>query len=308
MDITASPAASPAGAAAVTLPRQAGIGLRHPHVPAFLADDRPDVAWLEVHSETYLVDGGPRLAALEAIREQYPLSCHGVGLSLGGAGGLDARHLANLRRLYDRLQPRQISDHLAWTGTPGVYLNDLLPLPLTAETLAVVTANVTRAQEALGRRLLVENPSLYMPLTLPPGVEAIPEPRFLGELAARTGCGLLLDVNNVVVCAHNLGFDPAAYLADFPLWAVGEIHVAGHRREAFAPWVGPDADAGGVVLIDDHGSRVSDGVWDLLAGVLARTGPLPVLVEWDMDLPPLEVLLAEAARAQGLLDRMARHA
>ncbi|TWB43288.1 MNIO family bufferin maturase [Nitrospirillum pindoramense] len=293
----------PEGAASlVTLPRRAGVGLRHPHVPAFLEGERPDIAWIEVHSETYLVAGGPRLAALEAIRRDHALSCHGVGLSLGSARGLDATHLANLRRLYDRLQPEQISDHLAWTGTDGAYLNDLLPLPLTAHTLDVVAANVAHAQDVLGRRLLVENPSLYMPLTLPPGVEAMPEPQFLAELAARTGCGLLLDVNNVAVCAHNLGFDAARYLADFPLAAVGEIHVAGHRREAFAPWVGPDARADGVVLIDDHASRVSDGVWDLLAGVLARTGPLPVLVEWDMDLPPLEVLLGEAARAQSLLD------
>ncbi|WP_044561832.1 DUF692 family multinuclear iron-containing protein [Azospirillum sp. B4] len=299
-------AARPAVPSVVTLPRRAGIGLRHPHVPAFLADDRPDVAWLEVHSETYLVAGGPRLAGLEAIRRDYPLSCHGVGLSLGAAGGLDSAHLANLRRLYDRLQPDQVSDHLAWAGTGGAYLNDLLPLPLTAGTLDVVAANVAQAQDALGRRLLVENPSLYMPLTLPPGEEAMPEPRFLAELAARTGCGLLLDVNNVAVSAHNLGFDAAGYLADFPLWAVGEIHVAGHRREAFAPWVGPDAGPDAVVLIDDHGSVVSDGVWDLLTGVLSRTGPLPVLVEWDMDVPPLAVLLGEAARAQAHLDRVAQ--
>ncbi|MDG3439840.1 DUF692 domain-containing protein [Nitrospirillum amazonense] len=303
---TAAPA--PGATPAVTLPRRAGIGLRHPHVPAFLSGERPDVAWVEVHSETYLVAGGPRLAALETIRRDYALSCHGVGLSLGSAAGLDANHLANLRQLYDRLQPDQISDHLAWTGTGGAYLNDLLPLPLTAETRDVVAINIAHAQDVLGRRLLVENPSLYMPLILPPGVETIPEPQFLADLVARTGCGLLLDVNNVVVCAHNLGFDAAAYLADFPLEAVGEIHVAGHRREAFAPWVGPDAGAGGVVLIDDHGSRVSDTVWDLLAGVLSRTGPLPVLVEWDMDVPPLEVLLGEAAHAQSLLDGVAAHA
>ncbi|MDE1147017.1 MAG: DUF692 domain-containing protein [Azospirillaceae bacterium] len=295
MDTAAPTLQSPT---AVTLPRRAGIGLRAPHVAALLADDRPPVAWVEVHSETYLVAGGPRLAALEAIRRDHPLSCHGVGLSLGSATGLDRDHLAALRRLYDRLAPDQVSDHLAWAGTDGTYLNDLLPLPLTAETLEVVAANVAHAQDALGRRLLVENPSLYMPLTLPAGVAAIPEPHFLAELVARTGCGLLLDVNNVVVCAHNLGFDAAAYLADFPLHAVGEIHVAGHRREAYPAWSGtPD----GLVLIDDHGSVVSDAVWDLLAGVLARTGPLPVLVEWDRDVPPLDVLLAEAAKADALL-------
>lgn len=245
---------------------------------------------MEVHSETHLAEGGPRRAALATIARRLPLSCHSVGLSLGGAEAVDATHIQRLRRLYDEVRPAQISDHLAWSRVDGHYLNDLLPFPLTPESLDRVADNVARAQDGLGRRLLVENPSGYLPLP-----STIPEAAFLAEVVRRTGCGLLLDVANVVVSAHNLDRDPHAYLADYDLSAVGEIHVAGHRLE---DWDGHP------LLIDDHASAVPNSVWALTATVLARTGPLPVLVEWDRDIPDLSVLLEQAARAQALLDAL----
>ncbi|MCB1776386.1 MAG: DUF692 domain-containing protein [Candidatus Competibacteraceae bacterium] len=249
-----------------TLPAQAGIGLRHPHWPAFLAAPQP-TAWLEVHSENYLAPGGPRIAALERLRGDYPLSCHGVGLSLGSAKGLDAAHLARLRELYDRLEPAAISEHLAWSTAPdGTFLADLLPLPYTDEALAIVAANIEQAQAALGRRLLVENPSTYLRFQQTDWDEAA----FLSELVRRTDCGLLLDVNNLYVSAANHGGDPEVALKALPLQAVGEIHIAGHARVATS-W--------GELLIDDHGSPVTEPVWALLTTTLRLTGPRPVLVE-----------------------------
>lgn len=266
------------------LPNQAGIGLRHPHLPEFLAASQP-VAWLEVHSENYLAPGGPRVAALERLRGDYPLSCHGVGLSLGSAEGLDRAHLARLRALYDRFEPELVSEHLAWSTAPdGTFLADLLPLPYTHETLRGVANNLDLAQEALGRRLLLENPATYLRFSEADWDEA----DFLAELVCRTGCGLLLDVNNLYVSARNHGTDPIAPLARLPLKAVGEIHIAGHARVVIT---------GGELLIDDHGSAVAEPVWDLLAATLIRTGPKPVLVEWDTDIPTLPVLIAEAERA-----------
>ena len=270
------------------VPNQAGIGLRHLHLPDFLAAPQP-AAWLEVHSENYLAPGGPRVAALERLRSDYPLSCHGVGLSLGSAEGLDRAHLARLRALYDRLEPELISEHLAWSTAPdGIFLADLLPLPYTREASAVVAANIDLAQEAFGRRLLVENPSAYLRFTESDWDEA----EFLAELARRTSCGLLLDVNNLYVSALNQGTDPMASLDRLPLAAVGEIHIAGHARVA---------TAFGDLLIDDHGSAVIEPVWRLLAATLARTGPKPVLMEWDTHIPALPVLLAEAERAEACL-------
>lgn len=284
--------ANHAAKASFPVPSQAGIGLRHRHVAEFLTS-RPRVAWIEVHSETYLAAGGPRLRALEAIRRDYPLSCHGVGLSLGSAERVDPEHLARLATLYDRLEPDLVSDHLAWSVTGGTYLNDLLPLPYTEEALDLVRRNVERTQETLGRRILVENPSRYLDFEQ----STIPEWEFLAELAARTGCGLLLDVNNVYVSAGNLGFDADAYLAHVPAQAVGEIHVAGHAVHETGT---------GTLLIDDHGDVVADAVWALLASTLERIGPRPVLVEWDTRVPELAVLMAEAARADHLLEM--RHA
>ncbi|MCA8908175.1 MAG: DUF692 domain-containing protein [Rhodospirillaceae bacterium] len=274
------------------IPRRAGLGLRQPHIADFLAAAQP-VAWLEVHSENHLADGGPRNAALAALRRDYPVSCHGVGLSLGSVDGLDRGHLARLRALYDWLEPGLVSEHIAWSvAEDGTYLNDLLPLPYTEEALAVLCRNIDQAQTAFGRQILVENPSSYAAFPQ----STLAEWQFIAEAVARTGCGLLLDVNNIHVSAHNTGFDADAYLASVPLAAVGEIHVAGHTLHRFAE---------GCLLIDSHDRPVTDAVWRLLAAALARTGPVPVLVERDSEIPPLAELLAEVAAAQALLDRTA---
>ena len=273
------------------VPSAAGVGLRHSHYGEFRSG-RPAVAWVEVHSENYLCPGGPRLATLEDVRRHYPLSCHGVGLSLGSAEGLDSGHLAQLRSLIDRFEPGLVSEHVSWSTTGGDYLNDLLPLPYTEESLDILISNIGRAQDALGRTILIENPSSYVTFAQ----STIPEWEFCVEAARRSGCGLLLDVNNIHVSAFNHGYDARDFLNAIPGELVGEIHVAGH---ADTQWDGRP------VLIDDHGSTVKDAVWDLLDAALARIGPKPVLVEWDLDLPPLDTLLGEAARAQNALDRLA---
>ena len=283
------PARSTAHAANGAVPARAGIGLRHPHVQQFL-DAPPAVGWVEVHSENYLGAGGLRMAALAQIRRDLPLSCHGVGLSLGSAEGLDESHLAALRRLFDRIEPGLVSEHISWSVAGGVYFNDLLPLPLTEEALEIFCRNVGRAQDALGRRILVENPSTYLELA----ASRIPEPDFIAEIVRRAGCGLLLDVNNIHVSAHNRDFAAGDYLAALPADAVGEIHIAGHATRKIG---------GETVLIDDHGSRVASPVWELLDAALARTGPVPVLMEWDTDIPELAVLVAEAAAADAALAR-----
>jgi uncharacterized protein (UPF0276 family) len=267
-------------------PRGSGIGLRSPHVDEIL-NTRPDVGWLEVHAENYM-GGGPAIRTLQRICRDYPVSIHGVGLSLGSAEGLDGHHLERLAGLVERLQPTLVSEHLAWSLTGGAYLNHLLPLPYTSDTLALVSRHVDRVQRRLGRRLLVENPSSYLRFADSP----IPEAEFLNTLARRTGCGLLCDVNNVYVSCQNLGGDAAAYLDAVDPAAVGEIHLAGHAIN--------DAD-GQTVLIDDHGSRVAEAVWNLYGHALARFGPVPTLVEWDTDVPALAVLLEEAARAGVML-------
>ncbi|HZD25412.1 MAG TPA: DUF692 domain-containing protein [Alphaproteobacteria bacterium] len=269
------------------IPAVAGIGLRHLHVPEFLRIPQP-VAWLEVHSENYLCAGGPRLAQLSRIRADYPLSCHGVGLSLGSAEGLDDGHLAGLRALYDRFEPGLVSDHLSWSVAAGIYASDLLPLPMTEEALAVTCRNVDHAQAALGRRLAVENPSTYLEFA----DSAIPEAEFLAALVERTGCALLFDVNNLHVCARNHGWDVDAYLDALPGEAIAEYHLAGHARIEID---------GAPLLVDDHGSRVDAAVWELFDRVLARFGPRPTLIEWDTALPALPVLLDEAVRAQAML-------
>lgn len=280
------------------IPAAAGIGLRHPHLPGFLSD-RPPASWLEVHSENFLAAGGPRRQALERIRADYPVSCHGVGLSLGSAEGLDESHLERLAALFDAVEPGLVSEHVSWSVNQGAYLNDLLPLPYTEEALDVLCRNIDRAQEAFGRQILIENPSTYLTLA----ASEMSEPEFLAEAQRRSGCGLLLDVNNIHVTTENHGLDAKAYLAALPAEAVGEIHVAGHAV----------TERGGQrLLIDDHASRVPPPVWRLLESALARTGPVPVLVEWDTAIPELEVLLEEAGRAQRILDRFAdrgrRHA
>jgi uncharacterized protein (UPF0276 family) len=260
----------------------AGIGLRSPHVDEIIAT-RPEVGWLEIHAENYL-GGGPALRALEAIRRDYPISVHGVGLSLGSADGLDARHLARVAALVERLQPALVSEHLSWSIAGGAYLNHLLPLPYTDETLTLVSGHVLRVQDALGRAILVENPSSYLRFQDSP----IPEPAFLAELARRTGCRVLCDVNNIYVSCRNFGIDPATWVDAMPASAVGEVHLAGHSVN--------DAD-GQPILIDDHGSRVAEPVWALYERLLARIGAAPTLVEWDTDIPALPVLLAQAQSA-----------
>jgi hypothetical protein len=259
-----------------------GLGLRAPHLAEVVAT-RPAVAWWEIHAENHL-GGGPARRQLEAIRRDYPVSVHGVGLSLGTADGPDRGHLERVRRLIDRLEPALVSEHLSWS-IAGAYLNHLLPLPYTEESLAVLSDNVEIAQAALGRRLLIENPSSYLRFRHSP----IAEPEFLAELVRRTGCGLLCDVNNVYVSAQNFGLDARAYLGALPPPAVGEIHLAGHARN--------EAD-GRTILIDDHGSRVAEPVWELYAFALERFGRVPTLIEWDTDLPALPVLMDEAGRAE----------
>jgi uncharacterized protein (UPF0276 family) len=260
-----------------------GLGLRAPHVAEVIVT-RPAVGWWEIHAENYL-GGGPALRQLDAIRRDYSVAVHGVGLSLGSAEGLDERHLARLRALVARVEPALVSEHLSWSIAGGAYLNHLLPLPYTEESLALICRHVEQTQAALGRRLLIENPSSYLRFRHSP----IPEPDFLAELARRTGCGLLCDVNNVYVSTANFGLDAVGYLDAIPPAAVGEIHLAGHARN--------DAD-GRTVLIDDHGSRVAPAVWALYEWALTRFGPVPTLIEWDTDIPALAVLLDEAALAE----------
>jgi uncharacterized protein (UPF0276 family) len=274
------------------IPTTAGIGLRFQHHEA-VADGHPHVGWLEVHAENYF-GGGTPLRYLDAIRRDYPVSLHGIGLSLGGVDALDGMHLDRLRALVERVEPGLVSEHLAWTSIDGVYLADLLPLPMTEEALGIVCDHVAEAQDHLRRRILVENPSTYLRFAH----SAIPEPEFLGALAQRTGCGILCDVNNVYVSACNHGFDARAYLDALPATAVGEIHVAGHAVRRLP--------AGRTLRIDDHGSRVAPEVWALHAKAIARFGRLPTLVEWDTEVPALDVLLEEAARAQAQLAQVGR--
>ena len=249
----------------------------------------PVAAWFEIHSENFLSAGGPRLAMLDMIAGRSPISCHGVGLSLGSHGGLDGAHLKRLAALFDRVRPALISEHLSWSVIDGVYLNDLLPLPTTVEVFEIVAANIDRAQQAFGRQILVENPSTYATFT----ASTMPEWEFLAGLSARTGCGLLLDVNNVYVSARNTGTDPRVYLNNVPAAAVGEIHLAGHTLEG----------AGELeVLVDTHSRVVADAVWELYRETIARLGPRPTLIEWDLDLPPLATLIDEARKAQAILD------
>ena len=265
------------------IPAVAGIGLRGPHIAEILAT-RPAIGWFEVHPENYM-GGGPALASLCAIRRNYPVSLHGVGLSLGSADGIDMHHLHRLKEIVDQIEPCLVSEHVAWSATGGAHLNDLLPLPYTEECLAVLCRNVSVMQERLGRTVLMENPSAYLRFRHSP----IPEPEFLAELARRTGCGLLCDVNNIYVTCENFGLDAFAYLDALPSTAIGEIHVAGHHR----------AERGGrIVLIDEHGSRTIPPVWALYRHALTRFGRLPTLLEWDKQIPEFAVLLDEARIAE----------
>jgi uncharacterized protein len=264
----------------------AGIGLRAAHYREFL-DGRPDVGWLEVHSENYFGEGGFDLHVLEHVRRDYPLSLHGVGLSLGSTDGLRETHLKKLQRLVARFEPLLVSEHLCWGAYGGRHFNDLLPLPYTEEALALMVTRVEQVQSLLGRRILVENVSSYLEYR----DSSLPELEFAAELARRSGCGILLDINNLYVNSVNHGFDAAAALAALSREAVKEIHLAGHTR-------------GDVCLIDDHGSPVIDGVWTLYEAALARLGPVHTLIERDTRIPPLAELIDEARRAAHLLERV----
>ena len=266
--------------------RDVGIGLRLPHV-AEIAAARPDLGFIEVHAENYIAETAALDRLLE-LRRDYPVSVHGVALSLGSAGELDRVHLGRFKALIERVEPMLVSEHLAWSAIGGAYLNDLLPLPYTEESLEVFCRHVGEAQETLGRRLLIENPSSYLRFRH----STIPEAEFLTETARRTGCGVLCDVNNIYVSATNFRFDPIAYLDALPVPAIGEIHLAGHKAAQ-------NVD----ILIDDHGSRVAPPVWELYAAALKRFGPVPTLIEWDTNLPALDVLLDEVRHAQQLANR-----
>jgi len=279
------------------IPAKAGIGLRFQHHQAVL-DTRPAVAWMEVHTENYM-GGGTSLRYLDAIRHDVPISLHGVGLSLGSAEGLDPAHLARIKDVAECIEPGLMSEHIAWSVIDGNYLADLLPLPMTEEALDVVCRHVDQMQSFLNRRILVENPSTYITFRH----STIPEWEFMVAVAERTGCGILCDVNNIYVSCQNHGWDASCYLAGLPPAAVGEVHLAGHAVRQLAD--------GRTLRIDDHGSSVIPEVWTLYQEALARFGPVPTLIEWDNNIPPLETLLEEARRAAGFIvaaEREAEHA
>ncbi len=270
------------------IPARVGVGLKPKHYRDIL-DGRPDVGFFEVHAENYMGAGGPPHRYLAAIRELYPLSLHGVGLSIGADRPLDRAHLLRLEGLNRRYAPGLFSEHLAWSTHEATFLNDLLPVPYTDETLARIAEHIDEVQETVGRQMLLENPSTYLAFA----ESTYPEVDFIRAIATRTGCGLLLDVNNVHVSATNQQWDPLAYIDAFPLEHVREIHLGGHAPEI--------DDAGRPLLIDTHDREVDEIVWGLFAHTVSRTGPLPTLVEWDANVPEWSVLKAEAERAESIL-------
>lgn len=270
---------------AASLPATGGVGLRAPHYREILAT-RPRIGWFEAHSENFFGEGGQPLAVLDAIRADYPVSLHGVGLSLGSSDPLDAAHLSKLKRLAGRVDPCLVSEHLSWSSIDGRFFNELLPLPYSEEALRHVIERVQQMQDVLGRRVLIENVTAYVTFR----DSIIPEWEFLNTLARTTGCGLLLDVNNVYVNSVNHGFDANQFIERIDARSVEEFHLAGY-------------DLAGDVLVDTHGARVHEAVWGLYEFTLDRIGPRPTLIEWDNDIPALDVLLGEARRAQHLLAR-----
>lgn len=271
---------------------RAGTSFKHQHLGAILAE--PDAGgFFEVHAENYMGAGGPPHDALTRIRERYPISLHGVCMSIGGPQPLDKAHLSRFSALVDRYEPALVSEHLAWSTHTTTYYNDLLPLPYTEATLGLVSDHIDEVQEAIGRPILLENPSTYVVFP----ESTMTETAFIRAVARRTGCGLLLDVNNVFVSATNHGYDALGYLADFSLDLVGEIHLAGHAEQS--------DDEGDLLLIDSHDGPVADAVWKLYEIVIARRGPVPTLIEWDSEIPDWPILKAESAAAQAILDRHA---
>lgn len=271
------------------LPAAAGVGFKPQHYGDIIADPGW-VRWLEIHAENYMGAGGRPIAQIKALAERFPLSVHGVGLSIGGEEPLDKDHLERLRHLVDWLKPSSFSEHLAWSTHDGAYFNDLLPLPYTGATLARVADHIDEVQNRLGRRMLLENPATYLAFAESNWTET----DFLAEIVRRTGCGLLLDVNNVYVACTNRAEDPYAYIDAFAVSAVGEIHLGGHAAQ--------EDDFGAPLLIDNHGAEIVDPVWQLYAHTLRRTGPVATLIEWDNDVPDWPVLAGEAGRAARLLE------
>ena len=270
------------------LPPCAGVGYKPQHYLDIIKGSGP-LGWLEIHAENYMGDGGRPLAQLRQLSEKYPISVHGVGLSIGVEGDLDRDHLARLKNLCDWLNPASFSEHLAWSTHDNLFMNDLLPLPYTAKTVTRVADHIDQVQDTLGRQMLLENPSSYLAFA----ESDMEETAFLADIVKRTGCGLLLDVNNVFVSAVNLKTSPQAYIDAFPLDAVGEIHLGGHDED--------QDETGAPLLIDSHGKAVVDPVWALLNYTLAKSGPKPLLIEWDNDVPEWPILAAEIARADGAL-------
>jgi uncharacterized protein len=265
------------------IPACAGVGLRAIHHDAFVSE-RPAVGWIEAHTENYFHEGGVAVRALERARADYPLSLHGVGLGLGSADGIDREHLARVKEAIARFEPALVSEHACWGHSGGEFFNDLLPLPYTDEAVELLARQVDEAQHTLGTRLLIENVSAYVAFEH----SRLHEWEFLTAVAERSGCGLLLDVNNVYVSSKNLGLDARAFIEGLPVGSVGEIHLAGHSRN-------------GAVLIDDHGSRVCEEVWQLYRHAVERFGALPTLIEWDANIPALSTLVAESQRADRVL-------
>lgn len=263
-----------------------GIGLRHPYYQEVL-DNPPAIGWLEVHPENYF-GGGPHHKFLEKAREQYPLSLHAIGLSLGSDQPVSLDHLKQFKILIDRYEPFAISDHASWSASGNAHLNDLLPLPYTQESLSRLASNVEQTQDYFGRKILVENPSTYIAFKQ----NDMSEPEFMNALAERTGCGILLDINNIYVQAHNHGYDAWAYINTINPDHVGEIHLAGHVEKEVA---------GGMLLIDTHSRPIKKDVWDLYAHAVRRLGAIPTLIEWDQDFPSLDELVGEAAKARTII-------
>ena len=271
-----------------SLPHRPGVGYKPQHYSDIMSSPGP-LGWLEIHAENYMGDGGRPIAQLQHLSEHFPISVHGVGLSIGGEGDLDPDHLARLKHLIGWLNPASFSEHLAWSTHDSHFYNDLLPLPYTPRTLDRVATHISQVQDTVGRRMLLENPSSYLAFA----ESTMSETDFLRELTQRTGCGLLLDVNNVFVSATNLKTSPQDYIDAFPLDAVGEIHLGGHDED--------EDETGAPLLIDSHGREVVDPVWALLDYTLAKSGPKPLLIEWDTDVPEWPVLAAEVARADQAL-------
>lgn len=273
------------------LPNLPGVGYKPQHY-SDLIENPGTIGWLEIHAENYMGDGGRPIAQLRQLSERFPISVHGVGLSIGGEGRLDPEHLARLKHLVGWLNPTVFSEHLAWSTHDGAFLNDLLPLPYTESTITRVSDHIDELQNTIGRQMMLENPSSYLAFD----ESTWSEPDFLREVAKRTGCGLLLDVNNVFVSATNLNYDPQKYIKDYPLDYVGEIHLGGHDED--------EDDHGKPLLIDSHGAAVVDPVWALLDHTLSLSGHRPILIEWDTDVPEWPILHAEAERAKKALSKV----